>query len=122
MYILDGGGLSISRSATLTGTGGVSLFDSAHSGSCGSISITGGGILRLTAMSTGPLGGVALAQDRNCTTTMTLSVNAAATVTGNVYLPAAELKITGNGVLSGTGTDLVVDAFVASGKGSATLN
>jgi hypothetical protein len=120
VYILKGGGLSVSGNGRLSGAG-VIFYNAGSSfpspgGTLGSISISGNGAIALSPPTTGPYTGILVFQARENTKTLTLSGNAAAGMRGTIYAKAAQLSLSGNGVLRQA---LVVDRLTLSGNGSA---
>ena len=60
VYYMEGGGFSVTGGGSVTGNGVVIINVPSHSGD--SISVSGQGVLRLTAPTTGPFQGVAVFQ------------------------------------------------------------
>jgi hypothetical protein len=118
VYILEGGGLTVSGSGVVSGTG-VMLYNTSSSyptsgGTYGSITISNSGILNLTAPTTGPYAGVVIFQDRSNTKTLTLSGSAFVEGTGNiVYAPNAQVFLSGSANLQGA---LVAGTLSLSGN------
>jgi hypothetical protein len=118
VYIIEGGGLTISGSAVVSGTG-VMLYNTnsnypSSGGSFGSISISGSGTLNLTAPTTGTYAGVVLFQDRSNTQKMTLSGSAFVEGTSNIaYIPDALVSLSNLANLQGA---LVVGTLSLSGS------
>lgn len=91
-----------SGSLVLASTGGVLLYNTysnypsppGGSPSCGNISFAGTGQITLAASKTGSYAGMVLFQDRNCTNNAAMTVRAATSFGGTVYIPSALLTIT----------------------------
>src|SRR5579872_7357275 len=65
VYIIDGGGLSVSGGATLTGTGVTIVLTSSSKSNYGNVSISGGSNINISAPTSGATSGMAFYQDRN---------------------------------------------------------
>jgi hypothetical protein len=119
-YIIEGGGLSVSGSASISGTGVLivnagSKYATGPGGTYGSISLSGNGSYKLTPMTTGTYAGIVIFQTRDNTRAMTVSGNASG-MTGTIYAPAAQLSESGNSSLNAA---LIVDMLSISGNGVA---
>ena len=117
IYVIAGGGFTVSGNATVNGSG-VVIFNAGASfpnpgGSFGSISISGNGLVALTAPTTGIYAGIGIFQSRDNTRTMTLGGNAEFGPDGTVYLPSAALNMSGNSNLS---APLIVNQLSLSGN------
>jgi len=121
VYVLDGGGLSVSGNASLTGNG-VFIYNSAGTGRCGSVSLSGNAKVSLSAPTSGPFTGAVLDQAARCSTTATISGSANFAESGTFDLSGATLQVTGNGQYNGAGAQLVVDTMTVSGNGKDKLN
>lgn len=122
VYEIAGGGVTVSGNAGVTGAG-VTLYNAGSSfpaagGNFGGISVSGNGVITLTAPSTGTYAGVAIFQARDNTRALSLSGNGMAGMKGIVYAPSAMLAIGGSGQES---LPLIVDQLVLSGNASSTL-
>ena len=115
VYILSGGGFSVSGNGRVTGSG-VSIVNMASAtGSTGSINFSGNGDVTLTPTTSGPLTGILIFQPSNNTKALTISGNASAGINGTIYAPKAQLNISGNGSFTET---IIVDRLTLSGNGS----
>jgi hypothetical protein len=122
IYIIKGGGMSVSGNASLSGKG-VLIFNagSAYDGTTdggteGRIRLGGNGTITLSGPASGPYAGVVLFQPASNTNTLSLDGNETTAITGTIYAPAAGVSISGNARLSGT---LVADSLTVSGNASA---
>jgi streptogramin lyase len=121
VYVLAGGGLTVTGSGSLSGNG-VLIYNSGSNypsagGSYGGVTLSGSGIISLTAGG-GPDAGVVLFQARDNTRAIALGGNAAAGIGGTVYAPAALLTVGSNASVGGS---LVVNRLQLTGNGSSTL-
>ncbi len=129
-YVFAGGGTNsggfvYSGSANLYGTG-VTFFntdDQAASSSakrpCGPYSLTGNGVLNFTAPTSGTWKNMLFWQSDTCTETFKYS-GGSWTTAGVVYLPKAQLSLTGGGSLGAM--QVIVDTFNYSGSNPLSIN
>jgi hypothetical protein len=123
-YVITGS-LSLTGNGSITGSG-VSLYFacSSYPNPCGtgqsgaSFSLTGNGIVELTAPTSGIFQGVSIFVDRNDTATDTLTGNGS-TIGGTIYALSAHLTLTGNGSME-IGR-LIVNTLTLTGNGSVTI-
>ena len=123
VYIIAGGGLSVSGNASVTGNG-VVIYNAgsnvvADTGTFGGIAISGNGNVQLTAPTGGPFTGVVIFQSRNNTRAVDFSGNAVAGLTGTIYAPRALLTLSGNTAISHAA--YLVNTLTASGNGASSL-
>ena len=122
MYVIKGGGLTVSGNASISGAG-VLIFNAGSNypntgGTYGSIALSGNGTFSLSAPTTGTYAGIVVFQSRDNPQALSLSGNAMAGLTGTVYAPEAQLVLSGNGQLDDT---LIVDMLSLSGNAIAQL-
>jgi len=120
-YILEGGGFSVSGSASISGSGVMivnagSMYPTAG-GTYGSITLSGNGTYSLSPLTTGAYAGIVIFQSRDNTKPLTITGNASG-MTGKVYAPAAQLAESGNAQLNAA---VVVDTLTVSGNGVANI-
>jgi Flp pilus assembly protein TadG len=98
VYVINAGSLSISGSASLTGTGVTIILTNATTpSSTGSVSISGGTTVNLSAPTSGTTAGLAFFQDRAATGgTNSFSGGSTQTITGAIYLPNEAVSYSGN--------------------------
>jgi hypothetical protein len=119
IYLIEGGGFSVSGNASVTGSG-VMIFNAGSrypttGGTYGSITLSGNGSYSLSPPTTGTYAGIVIFQSRDDANALTLSGDASGT-TGLVYAPAAQLAESGNGQLNAA---IIADAMTISGNGIA---
>jgi hypothetical protein len=126
LYYLKGGGLSVSGSVTLTGTG-VTIYDDPQS-STDTIAVSGKGAIRLSAPTSGPYTGIAIFEDRSSSMPISLSGSFNVNVTGIVYAPHAALNLSGSSTVVIQGASgsafsggLFVSDLTMTGNGSLTF-
>jgi hypothetical protein len=122
VYVIKGGGLSISNSASIVGTG-VVIYNAGSNfpnpgGTFGAVSLSGSGSISLTAATSGTYAGVLLFQARDNTLSVSVTANAVAGLSGVLYAPAAGLVINGSGQLN---TAAVVDQLKFTGNGGSAM-
>ena len=114
-------GLSMTG-GTLTGSG-VTIFNASNS-----ITIGGSSSVTLSAPTSGAYQGIVLFQSRSDIRPITISGSAAATLTGEVYLPNGQFQVTSNGAtqINGNGGTipgvLIAKDVAVTGSGSLTVN
>jgi hypothetical protein len=125
IYVLKGGGLSVSNSASINGSG-VVVYNAGSNfpnpgGTFGAISLSGSGTFGLAAPTSGTYAGVLFFQARDNTQAISLTANAAVGLAGTLYAPAAQLVINGGGQLR---TAAIVDQlrFTGNGGGPAVFS
>jgi uncharacterized delta-60 repeat protein len=121
VYLIEGGGFTVTGSASISGSG-VTLYNTSSTypsstGSYGGITLSGTGTFSLTAPSSGSYAGVVIFQPKANTRAISLSGGAAAGLTGTVYAPGALLSLSGNASLNGA---LVVNELSLTGNASST--
>ena len=105
LYIIEGGGFAASASSSISGTG-VTIYNASSKypssgGSYGAINLSGGGVFKLTAPSSGPYAGVLFIQPAANKQALTFSGTSMAGVSGTVYAPSAQLTESGYAQLGG---------------------
>ena len=116
-YILNGGGMAVSSSnATLSGSG-VTFYNTSNGYTFGTITITGGATINLTAPSSGTYKGILFFQDRNITSSANNAIGGGAneTFTGSIYMPTGNLTFVGGSTTQALTTALIADSINISG-------
>jgi hypothetical protein len=118
IYVLKGGGLSVSNSASISGNG-VLIYNAGSNfpnagGTFGAVSLNGTGTFSLAAATSGPYAGVLLFQARDNTQAVSLTANTTIGLSGTLYAPAAQLVINGGGQLT---TAAIVGQLKFTGNG-----
>jgi Flp pilus assembly protein TadG len=110
VYILDGGGLTISGQAKLTGIG-VMIYNTSITKGAGPININANtGALVLAPPTSGAYQGISIFQDRSLNQNINMQGNATVSITGVIYAPLAQISVTGNAT---AGVDVMGGALVA---------
>jgi hypothetical protein len=127
IYYIEGGGLTVSGAGvTLDGTAGVMIYNGETNGatnnpnSVGAISIQGGGVAKLTAMTTGTYSGISIFQDRLATASFTISGGSGTNITGAVYAAKASGTVSGGSNIT-PGAAFISDKLTVSGSSNLSL-
>ena len=121
IYIIEGGGLTVSGNASISGTG-VMIYNAGSNypssgGNFGGITLSGNGTFSLSAPTSGPYAGVLIFQSRQNTRALSFSGNAMAGMVGTIYAANALLSMSGNAALQ---NPLVVGTLNLSGNVTLT--
>jgi hypothetical protein len=120
-YIIEGGGLTVSGNASITGQG-VLIYNAGSNypnsgGNFGGITLSGNGTFNLSAPTSGPYSGVLIFQSRQNTRALRLSGDGLAGISGIIYAANALLSMTRDGQLQAS---LVVGTLNLSGHVALT--
>ena len=109
-YILNGGGLKISSSNVTLNGSGVFFYNTSSGYSFGTVVITGGANINLSAPSSGTYKGVLLFQDRSINSSAVNAFGGGSNeiLSGTVYLPNGQLDFKG-----GSDTQSLTMALIA---------
>jgi hypothetical protein len=119
VYVIEGGGFSVSGNASVSGSG-VTIYNTKNSGGTyGSIVLTGNGTL--TPATSGQYAGVVIFQDRSNPKAITLSGNVMQGMGGTIYAADAQLVASGNSQIGSAShpVSIVVDTMTLSGNAIA---
>ena len=105
IYVIAGGGLSVTNSASISGSG-VMIYNTntiypAAGGTNGGIALTSTGTVNLSAPTTGVYAGILFFQARANASTISITDSATVTLSGTIYAPEAVLSISGSGQVQG---------------------
>jgi hypothetical protein len=122
VYIIAGGGFSVSNSANVTGTG-VMIYNAGSSfpnagGTFGAISLGSSGNIGLSAPTTGTYAGILIFQSRDNTRAISLNAKSVVGLNGTIYAPAALLSLGGSATWK---TPAIVGSLSLSGNGGTAL-
>lgn len=121
IYVMAGGGFSVSSNGSVTGSG-VMIYNTldavnpAGAGSYGSFSFTSNRSINLSAPTSGAYTGIALFQDRLNTRPINIQGTASGTIDGLIYAAAADLSMGGGPTL--LHSQLVVGSLSINGGGT----
>ena len=120
IYYLNGGGLTISGSASITGSG--VMFYNAPGGGNGKINISGTGSITLSPPTSGAYKGISLFQDRTLTNGITISGGSGMNMSGTFYAAKALMNISGSASNSLIGSQYISYDLSISGSGSVKIS
>jgi Flp pilus assembly protein TadG len=122
IYVIYGsGGFNLSGGTTTNASGGVSIVLTSNTGSSyGSITISGGATLTLTAPSSGSMQGVAFYVDRNApkSGSDSFSGGSSMAITGSIYTPSQQATYSGGSSTASVCLQLIADTVNFSGGSS----
>jgi hypothetical protein len=113
IYYMDGGGFSVSGSASVSGSG-VMIYSTAG------LNISGSGSATLSAPTTGTYKGISYFQSRTSSATAKISGNGTFNVTGTLYVAGGLVNVQGNGDAS-LGSQVVALMMQSGGNGVTTI-
>src|SRR5262249_9525357 len=121
IYIIEGGGLTVTGNASISGTG-VMIYNAGSNYPCsggnfGGITLSGNGTFSLSASTSGAYAGPLIFQSRQDTRALSFSGNAMAGMNGTIYAANALLSMSSNASLA---SPLVVGMLNLSGNASLT--
>jgi Putative Flp pilus-assembly TadE/G-like len=116
IYYLEGGGLTMSGGSSSLTAYEVMIYNGANlSGSTGKITLSGGGTVKMSPPTSGDYAGMAIFQDRNATSVMTLSGGSSWDFKGTVYAASADVTVSGGSGAS-MGSQYISDTLTLSGS------
>jgi hypothetical protein len=122
VYIIEGGGFTVSGKARVTGSG-ITIYNTRNvSGAYGGVTVGGTSIVNLSSPAAGTYTGILIFQDPNDSQALKFSGNAKLIGSGTIYARKAQLAESGNAQIGSTQAPLsiVVDTMAISGKGIVT--
>jgi hypothetical protein len=116
IYIIEGGGLTVTGSASISGSG-VMIYNAGSNypsagGKFSGITLSSAGAITLSAPTSGPYAGVLIFQSHENTLALSFSGGALTGLNGTIYAPSAPLSLTGSAQLQ---QGLVVGMLIVSG-------
>jgi Flp pilus assembly protein TadG len=123
IYYIGQGGLNVTGTATMSGSGVTLVFTSSN-GHYGSATINGGATVNLTAPTFGPTTGIVIFGDRNMPSGTTFDFNGGATqyLGGAVYVPKGAIQYAGGASSSSGCTQIIGDTVKFTGNSSVAIN
>ena len=127
LYVLNGGGLSVSGNSTLQGSGVTFYNTGSGKYSYGAVNLTGGTLGFLFAPASGPMEGMLFFQDRTITPKSSAATNVIAgganlNLEGVFYFPTTNLSFTGGGAWSVNYTIMVASTITVGGNSALSAN
>jgi len=122
LYVLNGGGLSVSGNAVMHGTGVTFYNTGGGSYAYKPVAITGGAVGTLSAPTSGPMEAMLFFQDRAITSKQTNTISGGSTLSleGALYFPTTPLNFAGNS--SGNAAYTIIVASTLTFTGASRLN
>ena len=123
VYIIDGGGISVTGTSSLVGSQAM-LYNTAISMASGPISITATGAVTLGSVASGRLRRHRHLPGSRCaiSTAVNITGNGSMKITGTIYAPSAQVQFSDNGVGDVLGGWIIAATVKLSGTGSFDLN
>ncbi|MCE5278746.1 MAG: pilus assembly protein TadG-related protein [Planctomycetaceae bacterium] len=123
IYVVDGAGFQVSGNGSILAEGVMVYIKGS-----GILDLTGNGTVRITPpnpavhtfQGADTYEGIAFFQERTSNSSASLSGNGGMSVDGALYLPGAQLTLTGNG--DTLGAQLIVNTLRMTGNGEVTIN
>jgi Flp pilus assembly protein TadG len=124
IYYLDRGSLSMTGSASLSGTGVTIVFTSSTGSNYATANISGGATLNLTAPTSGPTAGIALFGDRSMPrgTSFGFTGGNLQTIGGAVYLSKGAISWAGNASVTQRCTQIIGDTIQMVGDSGLSID
>lgn len=122
-YVLNGGGMTVSNGAAVSGSG-VTFYNTAGSGQTfAPVNVGGGGTINLNAPTSGTYEGILFFQDRSINSTATNVIDGGSnlTINGAVYIPDGALNFSG-GSSTTAYTILIADQLALSNGTDTVVN
>ena len=122
LYVLNGGGLSVSGNAVMHGTGVTFYSTGSASYPYKPVAITGGAVGTLSAPTSGPMEAMLFFQDRAIASKQTNTISGSSTLSlaGALYFPTTPLNFSGNS--SGNAAYTIIVASTITFTGASRLN
>ncbi len=122
LYVLNGGGLSVSGNAVMHGTGVTFYSTGSASYAYKPVAITGGAVGTLSAPTSGPMEAMLFFQDRAIASKQTNTISGGSTLNlaGALYFPTTPLNFSGNS--SGNAAYTIIVASTLTFTGASRLN
>ena len=129
IYYLEGGGLAISGGGIVDGTAGVMIYNGQTNGtsnnsvSVGPVSVSGGGVLKLTPMTAAQNStytGISIFQDRTATAPLSISGGTGTDIEGAIYAAKAAATVTGGSNII-PGAAFITDTLDIGGSSNFSL-
>lgn len=120
LYILKGGGLTLSGGSNIIGTG-VTFYNTGTAATYKKIDLSGGSTTNLSAPTSEPFEGILFFQDRSNTIGSTISGGSGMVIQGAHYFPTAHIDYSGGSSVAAY-TIIVSKTLTLSGGSAITLN
>ncbi len=118
LYYMKGGSFSIANGATVNGSGVTIYVDSGG----GQISFQGGGVINMSAPTSGTYAGIVMFLDKNSSQGINIANGSTTTVTGTVYAPSATATFAGGASATQLGSQFIVKKMNISNNADIRIN
>jgi Flp pilus assembly protein TadG len=118
IYYIQNGGFTVANGVTLTGTG-VTIYITPGSGA---FSFQGGGVINLSAPTSGTYSGIVMYQDRSNTTPISIANGTTTTITGTFYAAGAVISFAGGAQMSQFGSQIIASGVNLSNNAYVNVN
>lgn len=111
IYYLKNGGISLSGNANLTGDGVMIYIDEGG----GKLNFQGGGVIKMSAPTSGAYAGIILYQDRNSNQALSIAGGSTTEITGTLYAAGAAMAVSGGAPNTQYGSQIIVRTLSITG-------
>jgi hypothetical protein len=119
IYYIDGpGGFEVTANSTIVGDG-VMIYLSPQAGP---VTMTGNGLVDITAMTSGPYKGMLFYADRSYTNSISMTGNATWNAVGTIYAASSYVDLSGNGDVNNLSSMLVAKTIKLGGNSDVVVN
>jgi hypothetical protein len=124
IYYIDGGGLTLNGSATMTGSGVTLVFTKKSGSGWPSVTINGGAMVNLTPPKSGYTAGIVIFGDRNIPVGTTFKFNGGANqyLGGAIYVPTGAINFSGGASTSTSCTQIIGNTVTFTGNSALAIN
>jgi hypothetical protein len=120
VYWMKGGTFSIANGAAVTGNGVTIYCDG--SGSSGGVSFQGGGVISLTAPTSGTYAGVVIYENRTSSQPINIANGSTTTISGTIYAANAAVTYAGGASFNQSGSQVVARSLNISNNAYVGFN
>ncbi|MHC5544438.1 hypothetical protein ACYOEI_39925, partial [Singulisphaera rosea] len=117
IYYMKGGNFTIANGVTLSGSGVMIYVDNGG----GQFNFQGGGVINMSAPTSGPYAGIVMFQDPSSTKNISIANGSTTTITGTVYAAGATVSIAGGAQNSQYGSQLIAKNLNLSNNANISL-
>ena len=118
IYYMKAGSFTVANGVTLNGTGVMVYVDNGG----GSFSFQGGGVINMTAPTSGTYAGVVMYQDRASSKAISIANGSTTNITGTFYAAGAAMNFAGGASASSFGSQIIAKTMNISNNADIRLN
>lgn len=118
IYYMKGGNFTVANGVTLNGSGVMIYMDNGG----GQFNFQGGGVINMSAPTSGPYAGIVMFQDPNSSKSVSIANGSTTAITGTVYAAGATVSIAGGAQNSQYGSQFIVKNLNLSNNASININ